>query len=135
MEGGEEEAQGSIRGGRPGRGDGNSIVAAAQSIGFMDLFKRGHFIPEAKQGSDADSARLDTKRASARLAHRPCRTRSPRRLNTPAPWTRRRLFKAAAKRYSGDRFLKKSDSRGRRVKSHSAMRTVISLARWKAAKP
>jgi hypothetical protein len=31
-----------------------------QSIGFIDLFKRGHFILEAKQGSDEDSSRLGT---------------------------------------------------------------------------
>jgi hypothetical protein len=71
----------------------------------------------------------------ARLAHRHAgRLRSGAQVRR-GPWTRRRLFKTAAKRYSADRFLKKSDSRGRRVKSHSAMRTVISLAKWKAAKP
>jgi hypothetical protein len=37
-----------------------------QSIGFIDLFKRGHFILEAKQGSEESSSRLGTaKRGSA----------------------------------------------------------------------
>jgi MmeI, N-terminal domain len=31
-----------------------------QSIGFIDLFKRGHFILEAKQGSEESSSRLGT---------------------------------------------------------------------------
>ena len=31
-----------------------------QSIGFVDLFKRGHFILEAKQGSEEGSSRLGT---------------------------------------------------------------------------
>jgi hypothetical protein len=55
------------------------------SIGFIDLFKRGHFILEAKQGSDEDSSRLARPNAASPPGTSPCRTPSVRRSSTPAP--------------------------------------------------
>ncbi len=40
-----------------------------QSIGFIDLFKRGHFILEAKQGSEEGSTRLGTARRDTPAWH------------------------------------------------------------------
>jgi hypothetical protein len=40
-----------------------------QSIGFIDLFKRGHFILEAKQGSEEASTRLGTARRDTPAWH------------------------------------------------------------------
>jgi hypothetical protein len=60
------------------------------SIGFIDLFKRGHFILEAKQGSDETAPASAPPSAASPLGTSPCRTLSVRRSSTPAPWTRRR---------------------------------------------
>jgi len=40
-----------------------------QSIGFIDFFKRGHFILEAKQGSEEGSTRLGTARRDTPAWH------------------------------------------------------------------
>jgi hypothetical protein len=41
-----------------------------QSIGFIDLFKRGHFILEAKQGSEEGGSRLGTAKRDTPAWHR-----------------------------------------------------------------
>jgi len=54
-----------------------------QSIGFIDLFKRGHFILEAKQGSEEGGSRLGTAKRDTPAWHIAMQDASVRRSNSP----------------------------------------------------